>query len=81
MLTEYIRAAMDHAEYEDLGDEGWFGRLTVPGFQGVWGHGPTVDETRKELQSVLEDWILSRLHRGTSLPIVDGIYLNVKDVA
>jgi hypothetical protein len=81
MLTEYIRAAMDHAEYEDLGDEGWFGHIAAPGFQGVWAHGSATANTREELQSVLEDWILLRLHRGLSLPVVNGIDLNVKDVA
>jgi predicted RNase H-like HicB family nuclease len=81
MLTEYIRAAMSRAEYEDLDDEGWFGHITSPGFQGVWASGRSPEDARNELQSVLEDWILIRLHRGQPLPIVDGIDLNVKDVA
>ena len=81
MLTDYIRATMEHAEYKDLDEEGWFGHIIVPGFQGVWANGGSLEETRKELQSVLEDWILLRLHRGQSLPVVDGIDLNIRDVA
>ena len=79
MLTEYIRAAMRRAEYEDLGPEGWFGH--IPGLPGVWANAPTREATSQELQSVLEDWMLLSLRLGDPLPIVDGIDLNVPDVA
>jgi predicted RNase H-like HicB family nuclease len=79
VLTEYINAAMRHAEYEDLADEGWFGH--IPGFDGLWASAPTRDEAQKELQSSLEDWILVGLRLGHVLPIVDGIDLNVQRVA
>jgi hypothetical protein len=32
------------------------------------------------LQEVLEDWILVRLTDGLSLPIIEGINLNLKKV-
>jgi predicted RNase H-like HicB family nuclease len=81
VLTDYIRAAMARAEYEDLGDEGWFGHVADPGFQGVWANGPTPDAARQKLQSVLENWILVRLHRRLPLTVIDGIDLNIRDVA
>lgn len=78
MLTEYIRAAMHHATYELLEDgEGFFGR--IPGLQGVWSNADTVEACRDELQEALEDWILLRVRDGLTLPIVDGVNLNLKE--
>jgi predicted RNase H-like HicB family nuclease len=79
MLTDYINAAMSKAEYEDIGDEGWFAR--IPGFAGLWASAPTLDETRKELRSTLEDWLLIGLRLDHPLPVVDGLDLNVRHVA
>ncbi|MDP2662800.1 MAG: type II toxin-antitoxin system HicB family antitoxin [Dehalococcoidia bacterium] len=80
MLTDYIRAAMARAKYEILPDSGaYYG--SIPGFQGVWADAQTLEACRGELQEVLEDWILLALRRTEPLPVVDGIDLNVKDVA
>jgi predicted RNase H-like HicB family nuclease len=79
LLTDYLDAAMHNAEYEDLGDEGWFAR--IPGFAGLWASGSTRDEACQELRSTLEDWLLIGLRLGHPLPVVDGIDLNVQHVA
>lgn len=80
MLTEYIRAAMALATYEWLdADRTWYGEVTA--LPGVWASAPTESECRVELQSVLEDWILVRLQRGCTLPIVVGIDLNPASVS
>ncbi len=80
MLTDYIRASMARAKYETLPDSGtYYG--SIPGFQGVWANAPTLEACRKELQEVLEDWILLALRRTEPLPVIDGIDLNVRDVA
>ena len=80
MLTAYIRAAMRRAQYEILPDKGtYYG--SIPGFQGVWANAPTLEACRDELQEVLEDWVLLTLRRAEALPVIDGIDLNVKDVA
>ena len=76
MLTDYIQAAMRHARYEILEDDGTF-YGEIPVCRGVWANAKTLDECRAELQSVLEDWILIRVREGLSLPKVDGINLNV----
>jgi predicted RNase H-like HicB family nuclease len=73
MLTEYICAALRHAEYEKIEDGSWFAR--IPGLQGVWGNGPTVEEARNDLQGALEGWILLGLRLGNPVPPVDGIDL------
>ena len=80
MLTDYIRAAMRKAKYEILEDDGtYYGE--IPGLQGVYANADTLEECRNELQSVLEDWMLYRIAKNLSLPIVDGINLNLKETA
>jgi predicted RNase H-like HicB family nuclease len=76
MITAYIQAAMRHAHYEILEDnEGFYGE--IPSFQGVWANETTLEVCREELQSALEDWIVVGLCLGHTLPIVDGLDLNV----
>jgi predicted RNase H-like HicB family nuclease len=79
MLTEYLQSAMRHAEYEDLGAEGWFVR--IPGFEGLWASGDTREDAQQELRSTLEDWLLLGVRLGHRLPLTDGIDLNVLSVA
>lgn len=76
MLTEYIRAAMRHAQYEILEDGTYYG--SIPGFQGVFANQSSLEVCREELQSVLEDWILLGLHFGDPLPVVDGLDLKIE---
>lgn len=72
---EYLNAAMQRAIFEELPEgEGVVG--TIPGFQGVWANGPTVDEARTELAEVLEDWVDLGMRFGDPLPEIDGIALS-----
>ena len=74
MLTDYIQAAMHRAKYEILEDDGSFiGK--IPGFQGVWANADTQDVCRKELEEVLEGWIILGLRLGHTLPVVDSMDL------
>ena len=75
MLTAYIQAALDHAQYELLDDGGGFSAHT-PVLPGAWAHGETLEACRTMLVEVVEDWILVGLRRGKPLPIIDGIDLN-----
>lgn len=77
MLTDYICAAMRRAVFDKLEDGSYYG--DIPGLQGVWADADTLAACRDELQEVLEDWILVGLRLGHSLPILDGIDLNIKD--
>lgn len=80
MLSEYLKAAMRKAHYELLdGDEGFYG--DIPGFQGVYAQATTLEMCREELSSTLEDWILFRISRHLAIPILDGMNLEVKEVA
>ena len=56
MLTAYIQAAMRRATYKLLKDGAYFGE--IPGLQGVWATEKTLEECRRVLQEVLEEWHL-----------------------
>lgn len=80
MLVNYINAALRHAHYEILADDGsYYGE--IPNFQGVYANADTLEDCREELAEVLEEWILLRVSRSLPLPIVDGLELKVRDVA
>jgi predicted RNase H-like HicB family nuclease len=77
MLTKYLDAAMRHARYEILSDDGtYYGE--IPECRGVYANAPTLEECRTELAEVLEDWILFRTYKNLALPKIDGIKLTVK---
>jgi predicted RNase H-like HicB family nuclease len=80
MLTAYIKAALRKARYQILPDgEGYFG--TIEGLQGVWANAKTIEGCREELQEVLEEWIVLGLKMGHILPEIDGVTLNIQEVA
>jgi predicted RNase H-like HicB family nuclease len=79
MLAEYIQAAMAKATYEVLKDDGThYGE--IPDCRGVWANADTPEECRRELQEVLEDWILVGVWHHQKLPVIDGIDLNLDAV-
>jgi predicted RNase H-like HicB family nuclease len=76
MLTQYLDAAMRHAHYEILPDDGtYYGE--IPACPGVHGNAATLEQCRAELASVLEDWLLLRIHKNLSIPKIDGLDLTV----
>jgi len=80
MLLEYINAALRHARYEILKDDGtYYGE--IPECNGVYANTPTLEACREELREVLEEWVLFRVHRHLSFPVIDGIELAIKEVA
>ena len=77
MLTKYLDAAMRHAHYEILKDDGsYYGE--IPPCRGVYASAATLEDCRNELANVLEDWLLFRIHENLPLPIIDGLELTVK---
>ena len=55
MLTDYLNAAMRHAEYERLEDGAWYAH--IPGLPGLWASAANLEDTRNELLSALDDWL------------------------
>ncbi len=80
MLLEYIQAALRHAKYEILPDDGsYYGE--IPECTGVFANANTLEDCREELREVLDEWVLFRVHRNLPLPVIDGIELLVEEVA
>ena len=79
MLLEYIQAALEKAVYKQLDNNIWFAEISE--FEGVWANGNTVEECRKELIEVLEDWLLLKLRDGDPVPVVKGIEISIKETS
>jgi predicted RNase H-like HicB family nuclease len=80
MLTSYLHAAMHRARFEILADDGTF-YGEIPGLDGVFANADTLETCRDELAEVLEEWILVRVARDLTLPVIDGCHVAVKQVA
>ena len=78
MIRQYIHAAMRHARYEILDDDGSF-YGEIPQCPGVWANAQTLEDCREELEQVLEQWILLSLSRQLPMPVIDGVDLTVKE--
>ncbi len=66
MWIEYIEKALEKADYRKLEDGTWFAE--IPGFEGVWANGETVEKCRRELWEVLEEWLILKLKDGDPIP-------------
>ncbi len=79
MLFEYVQKALRKAEYKLLDNGTWFAE--IPGFQGVWANGHTVEECRFELQEVLEEWLILKIRDNDPIPEIEGAEIKIKEVA
>lgn len=66
MLSEYIARKLGVARYKLLRDGTYFGE--IPGLKGVWANADTLEDCRKELQEVLEDWLLLKVRNREAVP-------------
>jgi len=80
MILSYISEAMKNAKYEILSeDDSFYGE--IPDCRGVYANASTLEECRRILQEVLEEWILLRIHRNLDIPVINGIEIRIKEVA
>ncbi|NOR53383.1 MAG: type II toxin-antitoxin system HicB family antitoxin [Candidatus Aminicenantes bacterium] len=79
MIFEYCQKVIEKAEYKKLEDGTWFAE--IEGFKGVWANGQSVEECRKELITVLEEWIVFKLRDKDYIPEVDGLGIQIKELA
>lgn len=71
MIKEYIDAALKEARYELIKNRNpYYGEISR--LRGVWATGKTLEECRKNLEEVLEGWLIVRLQKGLSIPALDG---------
>jgi len=69
MLIEYIESALEKANYEIIDDPlPYYGEIAV--LKGVWAHGKTLEECRKNLKDVIEGRIIIRLERHLQIPTI-----------
>lgn len=59
MLSEFIAKKLREARYKLLKDGSYFGEIL--GLKGVWANAKNLEDCRKELQEVLEDWLLLKI--------------------
>jgi predicted RNase H-like HicB family nuclease len=79
MFSEYVDKAIRKATYELIEDGTYFGE--IPGFDGVWGNGKTIEECRSDLIDSLEGWLILGLwDRDETLPVVEGTSLIPRQV-
>jgi len=79
MFSEYIQKALEIAQYKQLENGSWFAE--IPGFQGVWANAATVEICRRELNEVLEEWLILKIRDRDVLPVIDGVTLRIQEAA
>lgn len=80
MLKKYLDIALRHAKYEILQDDGSF-YGEIPECNGVYANANSLEECREQLEEVLEEWILFRIHKNLPLPVIDGVEIAINKVA
>ena len=76
MITEYIEAALAQATYEIIQDEEpYYGE--IPGLQGVWASGKTLEECRRNLAEAIEGWVLLSIAKGLPIPALGEVAIHL----
>ena len=66
-ISEFIEKKLTGATYEyDESVKSW--AAWIESMPGVYGQGKTVEEARKELTEILEEYLLVSLKEGKSIP-------------
>ena len=66
MLIEFIYKKLKKARYELLEDGTYYGEISD--LRGVWANAKKLKDCKKELQEVLEGWLVLKLRDGDSIP-------------
>ena len=66
MLTDFIGKKLHTAKYKLLADKTYFGE--IPEIKGIWANAKTLEDCRKELQEVLEDWLVLSIKSDKKIP-------------
>ena len=85
MFAEYIAAALERAVYKTLEGEEEPIFVSVPDLPGAdsllwlpgaWATGKTIEEARRELIGVIEEWVLLGIRLGHPIPSIGGHTIN-----
>ncbi|MDO8521549.1 MAG: type II toxin-antitoxin system HicB family antitoxin [bacterium] len=66
MLSQFIEKKLQTATYKLLKNGTYFG--AIPSVPGVWANEKNLEECRRILQEVLEDWLLLKVRDGERIP-------------
>jgi predicted RNase H-like HicB family nuclease len=78
MIREYMQAAMSKAQFKRIDNrEPILGE--IPPCPGVWATGKTIQECRKELEEVLEGWIMLGIRFGDPFPEIEGFRIEIPE--
>ena len=77
MLLNYIQKALEEAEYKRLENGTWYAE--IPEFQGVWANGKNIEECRRELQEVLEEWLVLKIRDNDIIPRIEDAEIKIKE--
>ena len=66
MLSQFIVKKLSGARYKLLKDGSYFGE--IPGMRGVWANAKNLEVCRRDLQEVLEEWIILKVRDGDFIP-------------
>ncbi len=71
VLTEYLNAALRHIRMERLADDGQM-YAEIPVCPGVWASAQDEEGVRREIQEVLEEWLILKIRDREPIPEIDG---------
>jgi len=66
MLSEYIEKQLKRAQYKILRDKTYFGEIS--GLPGVWANAKNLEDCRRQLYEVLEDWLILKIRDREKVP-------------
>ena len=66
MIGEYVSKKLKEAKYKLLKNGTFFAE--IPSVKGVWASAKNLEDCRKELQEVLEDWVLLSIRDQKKIP-------------
>ena len=66
MLREFLVKKLKSSRYKILEDDTYFGE--IPGVRGVWANAKNLEDCRRELAEVLEDWLFLKIRNIESVP-------------
>ena len=67
MLIQYIQAALENTRYKIINDEEPYYREAL-GLEGIWSSSNTFEKYRKNLEEVIDEWVIVRLAKGFPIP-------------
>lgn len=75
LLETYVEAAVRHANLTEPEAGRWFAEIQE--FPGVWAKGDSPKAVLDELEEVLFEWVLLKIHdQDRDIPIIESLDLN-----